>query len=108
MRLNTKKMGQNRMPGSAAIWYASSSFSIVPDQRISNEQSTDLKTQRIFSYADGLSKVLYSVAFVACITSGAALPLMDLLFGKFVNKFNEFAQDGSDADAFRSALNELT
>ncbi len=40
--------------------------------------------QRVFTYADPTSWVLSTVAFFAAIAAGALLPLMDLLFGKFV------------------------
>ncbi|RYP32537.1 hypothetical protein DL767_005149 [Monosporascus sp. MG133] len=46
---------------------------------------------RIFNYADRTSWTLYSVAFSAAIVAGSALPLMDLVFGKFVTTFNNFA-----------------
>ncbi|RHZ55587.1 hypothetical protein CDV55_103963 [Aspergillus turcosus] len=46
---------------------------------------------RIFNYADRTSWILYSVAVVAAIAAGSALPLMDLIFGKFVTTFNNFA-----------------
>jgi ATP-binding cassette subfamily B (MDR/TAP) protein 1 len=46
---------------------------------------------RIFSYGDRTSWILYSVAIVAAIAAGSALPLMDLIFGKFVTTFNNFA-----------------
>ncbi|KAF7183724.1 hypothetical protein CNMCM7691_004074 [Aspergillus felis] len=46
---------------------------------------------RIFKYADRTSWILYSLAIAAAIAAGAALPLMDLIFGKFVTTFNNFA-----------------
>ena len=46
---------------------------------------------RILRYADRTSCILYSVALAAAIVAGAALPLMDLVFGKFVTTFNNFA-----------------
>ncbi|KAM5458261.1 putative ABC-type xenobiotic transporter [Microsporum audouinii] len=38
--------------------------------------------KRIFNYADRNTWILYSVSFTAVIIAGAALPLMDLIFGK--------------------------
>ncbi|EEQ28875.1 multidrug resistance protein 1 [Microsporum canis CBS 113480] len=38
--------------------------------------------KRIFNYADRNTWILYSVSFTAAIIAGAALPLMDLIFGK--------------------------
>ncbi|KAH1862680.1 hypothetical protein KXW42_006259 [Aspergillus fumigatus] len=46
---------------------------------------------RIFNYADRTSRILYAIAMVAAIAAGSALPLMDLVFGKFVTTFNKFA-----------------
>ncbi|KAF7114780.1 hypothetical protein CNMCM5793_000319 [Aspergillus hiratsukae] len=46
---------------------------------------------RIFKYADRTSWILYSVTIAAAIAAGSALPLMDLVFGKFVTTFNNFA-----------------
>ncbi|PKX96023.1 ABC transporter ATP-binding protein [Aspergillus novofumigatus IBT 16806] len=46
---------------------------------------------RIFSYADRTSWILYSAAIAAAVAAGTALPLMDLIFGKFVTTFNNFA-----------------
>jgi ATP-binding cassette, subfamily B (MDR/TAP), member 1 len=46
---------------------------------------------RLSEYADRTAWTPYSVAFVAAAAAGAALPLMDLLFGKFVTTFNNFA-----------------
>lgn len=46
---------------------------------------------RIFDYADRTSWILFSVSFATAIAAGSALPLMDLVFGKFVTTFNNFA-----------------
>ncbi|TVY41644.1 Sophorolipid transporter [Lachnellula subtilissima] len=46
---------------------------------------------RIFSYADQASWILYFAAFAAAIAAGSATPLMNLIFGKFVTTFNNFA-----------------
>ncbi|KIX08675.1 uncharacterized protein Z518_03332 [Rhinocladiella mackenziei CBS 650.93] len=63
---------------------------------------------RIFSYADRTSSILYYVAFATAIAAGAALPLMDLLFGKFVTTFNNFATGTVTADHYMSQVGHYT
>ena len=46
-----------------------------------------------------------AVAFVASIAAGAALPLMTLIFGKLIGKFNAFDSGQISADQFRSDVN---
>lgn len=64
-------------------------------------------TQRIFSYADKYDWCLNAVALVASIGAGAALPLMTLVFGQFVAKFNAFQSGQSSPDAFRSDVSHF-
>lgn len=55
-------------------------------------ESSEFKSYiRVFKYADKTSRILYSVAFIAAIAAGVTLPLMDLVFGKFVTTFTDFA-----------------
>jgi len=49
-----------------------------------------------------------SVAVVAMITSGALLPLMELVFGKFVTVFQEFTVGKASAEDFRASINQYT
>ena len=64
-------------------------------------------TQRIFSYADKYDWCLNAVALVASIGAGASLPLMTLVFGQFVAKFNAFEGDDGSPDAFRSDISRF-
>ncbi|KAF4438147.1 putative ABC multidrug transporter, partial [Fusarium austroafricanum] len=59
---------------------------------------------RIFSYVDRSSWVLYSTAFIAAIGAGAALPLMNLVFGRFVTTFNGFASGGVNPDDYMAEV----
>ena len=59
-------------------------------------------TQRIFSYADKYDWCMNAVALVASIAAGATLPLMTLVFGQFVAKFNAFQSGRGSPDNFRS------
>lgn len=63
--------------------------------------------QRIFSYADKYDWCLNAVALVASIAAGAALPLMTLIFGQFVGKFNSFQSGNGSPDAFRSDISHF-
>ena len=38
------------------------------------------------------------------IVSGAVLPLMNLLFGKFINQFNDYANGSLSAAEYRKQL----
>ncbi|KAI8669813.1 Leptomycin B resistance protein pmd1 [Fusarium sp. Ph1] len=59
---------------------------------------------RIFSYVDRSSWALYSTAFIAAIGAGAALPLMNLVFGRFVTTFNGFASGGVSPDDYMAEV----
>ncbi|KAM0240144.1 hypothetical protein ACHAP5_008064 [Fusarium lateritium] len=59
---------------------------------------------RIFSYVDRIGWALYSTAFIAAIGAGVALPLMNLVFGKFVTTFNNFASGGMSSDDYMSEV----
>ncbi|KAF2870539.1 P-loop containing nucleoside triphosphate hydrolase protein [Massariosphaeria phaeospora] len=63
---------------------------------------------RIFSYADRLSWILYIVAIIAAIAAGTLLPLMNLVFGKFVTSFTGFAVGSLSPANFRSEVNKFT
>lgn len=60
--------------------------------------------QRIFTYADRTSWLLNGIALVAAIWSRVLLPLMDLIFGKFITTFNNFATGQSTPAQFRKDL----
>jgi len=51
---------------------------------------------------------MYGVAFLCAIAAGTLLPLMNIVFGQFVNEFNAFAMDGADPTAFKRVLRKLT
>ncbi|PHH90831.1 hypothetical protein CDD83_2543 [Cordyceps sp. RAO-2017] len=74
------------------------------------EQGSSFKyLLRVFAYNDAKGWLMNAVALVCIIASGTALPLMDLVFGKFVNTFNDFATGklspaGYRAEVSRSSL----
>ena len=49
-----------------------------------------------------------AVAFVCMIAAGALLPLMDLIFGKFVTVFTNFSVGLASADEYRKEINHYT
>ncbi|KAE8353173.1 ATP-binding cassette multidrug transport protein [Aspergillus coremiiformis] len=63
---------------------------------------------RIFSYTDTVGWILNVFALVGAIGAGAALPLMDLLLGKMVTNFNDFATGSNAQSEFRSTMNKFT
>jgi hypothetical protein len=48
------------------------------------------------------------VAFIAAIAAGVLLPLMNLVFGKFVTTFIGFAAGSTAADEYRAEINKYT
>ncbi|KAI9368084.1 P-loop containing nucleoside triphosphate hydrolase protein [Aspergillus egyptiacus] len=63
--------------------------------------------RRIFHYADRLDWVLNILSFVCAIASGAAMPLMTIVFGEFANKFANFAGGSTAPSDFESIVNEF-
>jgi ATP-binding cassette, subfamily B (MDR/TAP), member 1 len=64
--------------------------------------------QRVFSYADGTAWVLNVIAFIAAIAAGTILPLMDLIFGKFITIAVGFARGTTTPAQYRSEINKYT
>ncbi|KAL8956727.1 MAG: hypothetical protein Q9193_005826, partial [Seirophora villosa] len=60
---------------------------------------------RVFRYADARSWTIYIVAFAGAIISGAALPLMTVVFGSFTTKFSDFSTGGVSAADFKREVN---
>jgi hypothetical protein len=48
-----------------------------------------------------------SIAFVCMVVSGAVLPLMDVVFGKFINVFNDFVVGKLSPSGYRSEVNRF-
>lgn len=58
----------------------------------------------MFRYADRTGIVLYTIGTICMAASGTALPLLDLIFGQFVNTFNDFAIGNISVNHFRSEI----
>lgn len=82
---------------------------LKPDGAEDESKPSGFKSyMRIFNYADRPSWILYSVAFAAAIAAGSALPLMDLVFGKFVTTFNNFAIGVIGPDDYMRAVSKYS
>ncbi|KAG9602360.1 multidrug resistance protein 3, partial [Aureobasidium melanogenum] len=58
----------------------------------------------MFHYADRPGIALYAIGSICMAASGTALPLLDLIFGQFVNTFNDFAIGNISVSHFRSEI----
>ncbi|KPM36679.1 Multidrug resistance protein 1 [Neonectria ditissima] len=63
---------------------------------------------RVFKYNDLRGWVLNAVAFFAMVAAGTMLPLMDIVFGKFVNAFNGFVNGNLSPAGYRSEVNKYS
>ncbi|KAL1901982.1 hypothetical protein Sste5346_001688 [Sporothrix stenoceras] len=61
---------------------------------------------RIFKYNDTTGWVLTIAATICMVATGVLLPLMNFVFGKFVNVFNDFMTGVSTPDEFRASLDK--
>ncbi|KAH0280476.1 multidrug resistance protein 3, partial [Aureobasidium melanogenum] len=59
---------------------------------------------RMFRYADRPGIAMYGLGSICMTASGTALPLLDLIFGQFVNTFNDFAIGNISVSHFRSEI----
>lgn len=76
---------------------------------VSEEVKSDISymanySQRMFRYADRPDMALYGIGSICMAASGTALPLLDLIFGQFVNTFNDFAIGNIPVSHFRSEI----
>ncbi|KAF2650811.1 multidrug resistance protein 1, 2, 3 [Lophiostoma macrostomum CBS 122681] len=85
------------------------------DESAKDAQATSKEAQgglgpylRVFRYADKTSWTLNIIGFVAAIGAGTLLPLMDLVFGKFVTTFTRFGTGQLSPEGFRSEVNKFT
>jgi ATP-binding cassette subfamily B (MDR/TAP) protein 1 len=53
-------------------------------------QANSRNYQRVFTYADILSRLLYAIGFLCAIATGATLPLMTLVFGSSTSSVNSY------------------
>ncbi|KAF5021089.1 hypothetical protein F66182_6878 [Fusarium sp. NRRL 66182] len=64
--------------------------------------------QRIFTYNDRRGWILNGIALVAMIIAGTLLPLMDIVFGKFINVFTDFVTGELSPAGYRSEVSKYS
>lgn len=60
--------------------------------------------QRIFRYADSLSWILNTVSLAASIGSGAAMPLMTIVFGNSISQLNNYGAESSSRNKLEEQI----
>ncbi|CAM1501550.1 Fc.00g035340.m01.CDS01 [Cosmosporella sp. VM-42] len=63
---------------------------------------------RVFTYNDGQGWLMNTIAFAAMIAAGTLLPIMEIVFGKFVNVFNDFIAGRSSPADFRREVGQYS
>ncbi|KAF7559914.1 hypothetical protein G7046_g4252 [Stylonectria norvegica] len=63
---------------------------------------------RVFTYNDTIGWISTAIALICMVASGVLLPLMNLVFGKFVTVFNGFNTGEKTPDEFRAGINHYT
>ncbi|KJZ70341.1 hypothetical protein HIM_10270 [Hirsutella minnesotensis 3608] len=69
-----------------------------------NSSSSFRYLLRVFAYNDANGWVMNAVALVCIVSTGTALPLMNIVFGKFINVFNDFAAGTLSPAAYRAEV----
>ncbi|OAA35161.1 multidrug resistance protein 1 [Metarhizium rileyi] len=78
-----------------------------------NIEKTDRRSSfksflRVFTYNDRLGWCLNAIASLGMIGSGVALPLMDIVFGQFINTFNDFATGKLSPNGYMDEISRYT
>ncbi|EGE02200.1 multidrug resistance protein [Trichophyton equinum CBS 127.97] len=61
---------------------------------------------KLWAWCEPIDVVLRICGFFAAVASGTALPLMTIIFGKFVNIFNDFGVGKISGDDFRGQISK--
>ena len=62
---------------------------------------------RIFQFADRYDCGLNAIALITSVAAGATLPLMTIIFGKFISQFNGFAAGNTSPDSFKQSADSF-
>ncbi|WAO87154.1 Hypothetical protein NCS54_00445400 [Fusarium falciforme] len=76
----------------------------VKDTKDQNKDTSFKYYLRIFTYNDRFGWILNSIAFIAMICAGTLLPIMDIVFGKFINVFNDFVSGELSPAGYRKEI----
>ncbi|CAK1366635.1 unnamed protein product [Cercospora beticola] len=63
---------------------------------------------RVFGYATAWDTIFYTIAILASIALGAIGPLMTIVFGRFITKFNDFVSAQNSANQFLQDVDQAT
>ncbi|KAF3925252.1 hypothetical protein ABW20_dc0105701 [Dactylellina cionopaga] len=87
---------------------------VIPDEDELDKKEKEAKEKggfgpywRIFTFASTADRVLYVIAIFMGIGSGAALPLMTVVFGRATAKFNGFAITPDSGNEFVKQVNQF-
>ncbi|KAI4100432.1 MAG: hypothetical protein LQ339_005493 [Xanthoria mediterranea] len=73
-----------------------------------NESESGFKYYfKVFHYADSRTRGMYGLSFVGAIVSGAAMPLMTIVFGSFTTRFADFSAGAISPAAFKTEVSSL-
>jgi hypothetical protein len=75
---------------------------------IQEDKHLQYALQRVFTYNDRRGWIMNGIAFFCMIAAGTLLPLMDLIFGKFVNIFNGFITGKLSPASYRHQVGRFT
>ncbi|RDA85869.1 hypothetical protein CP532_4896 [Ophiocordyceps camponoti-leonardi (nom. inval.)] len=81
-----------------------------PERRLRPQQVASFKHyRRVFGYATKWDLTAYAAGLVASVGAGITLPLMNVVFGKLVGNFSDFApRTEADRDRFSQRLSQLS
>ncbi|GJN72403.1 hypothetical protein PLICBS_006476 [Purpureocillium lilacinum] len=94
---NTSSGNDDESPGSAPL-----------REERKGDDSSFKYFMRVFTYNDGKGWFMNGVALVCMIAAGTVLPLMDIVFGKFINVFNDFVTGELTADGYMDEVGKYT
>ncbi|CAF3431738.1 unnamed protein product [Fusarium graminearum] len=81
--------------------------SIATKQNEVEKQAQLSDLWRAFQFADRLDWVLNVISLICSIASGAAMPVMAILFGKATGRLADFGGGSVDPDEFKSEVNSF-
>ncbi|KAK7430445.1 hypothetical protein QQZ08_002964 [Neonectria magnoliae] len=81
---------------------------IPPSEATPSDEPSGNDFFRVFTYNDTIGWISTSIALICMVASGVLLPLMNLVFGKFVTVFNDFNTGAKTLEEFRKDINHYT
>ncbi|ODA84156.1 hypothetical protein RJ55_02674 [Drechmeria coniospora] len=80
----------------------------VMDDKTTDGSSSFSYFLRVFTYNDAKGWAMNALALLCIIAAGTVLPLMDVVFGKFINVFNDFVSGAMTPDVYVSEVGRYT